>query len=64
MRPVSTTGLYWSIYGEAACASHAPQVDDLRWSIEGWVPIQIVSGDVLGALYSTSAKNAQLMAWP
>ena len=36
--------LFWSILGEVACAEHVPPVDDPRWTIEGWKPIPITSG--------------------
>ena len=36
--------LFWSILGEVACAEHVPPADDPRWTIEGWNPIPVTSG--------------------
>jgi hypothetical protein len=48
MRPPSPTGLYWSLYGEVACAEHAPQVEESRWHADGWALIEVRSGTVEG----------------
>lgn len=57
IRPVSATGLYWSLNGEVACAHHAPDSGDPRWSIEGWAPIKAVSGHVQGSLYQYQCQK-------
>jgi hypothetical protein len=57
MRPDSPTGLYWSEDGEVACARHAPQPGDPRWSLEAWVPIDVVSGSVHGTLYEYQCQH-------
>ena len=44
MRPLSSTGLYWSIDGEVACEKHAPDPDDARWASEWWEPVPRPSG--------------------
>jgi len=31
--------LYWSIRGEVACETHAPDPAEPRWDIEGWQPL-------------------------
>jgi hypothetical protein len=49
--PLSATGLYWSIRGEVACETHAPDADDPRWQIEGWAPLPVSSGKVRGTRY-------------
>jgi hypothetical protein len=51
MRPVSPTGLYWSVDGEVACAKHAPQAETPQWSLEEWAPIKVLSGSIHGTLY-------------
>ena len=51
MHPPSVLGLYWSIRGEVACDDHAPDVDNQRWTTEGWEPIPISSGRVIGTRY-------------
>ena len=49
--PPSATGLYWSIRGEVACDEHAPLVDDPRWTVEGWHPLPVSSGQMQGSRY-------------
>ena len=39
MHPYSPTGLYWSHEGEVACAAHAPQTTDSRWTVQRWKPL-------------------------
>ena len=51
MRPVSPTGLYWSINGEVACEKHVPQPGDRRWDVECWEPIPASSGRLRGSRY-------------
>ena len=51
MQPTSATGLYWSIRGEVACATHAPSTDDPQWVQEGWNPLPVSSGHTTGARY-------------
>ena len=51
MRPPSVLRLYWSIRGEVACETHAPDPDDPRWTREGWAPIPVSSGQVRGTRY-------------
>ena len=51
MRPPTPTGLYWSVYGEVACETHAPESDDERWDVEGWQPIPVSSGRFRGSRY-------------
>ena len=51
MHPPSVLGLYWSIRGEVACDDHAPDVDNQRWTTEGWESIPISSGRVIGTQY-------------
>ena len=51
MHPISTTGLYWSLRGEIACESHAPDVEDPSWIAEGWQAIPESSGHVKATRY-------------
>ena len=56
-RPESATGLYWSLHGEVACASHAPTSDDPRWSREGWAPIAVVDRRVPDSRYEYQCRH-------
>lgn len=51
MRPDSSTGLYWSIRGTVLCVQHAKDVDDNRWSGEGWEALPNSSQGFHGTSY-------------
>lgn len=51
MHLLSATKLYWSIRGEVACNEHAPETDDPRWTVEGWAPVPVSSGQIQGTRY-------------
>jgi hypothetical protein len=60
MRPPSPTGLYWSLHGEVACADHAPQVEEPRWHLDGWVSLKVRSGAVQGTTYEYQCQYCAL----
>ena len=66
MHPTSALGLYWSILGEVACDEHAPNVDDPRWTVEGWAPIPLSSGHMKGTRYQCQhcAADGRAIARP
>src|SRR5688572_24941763 len=43
---LASPSLLWSKRGEVACAEHASQTDDPRWTIEGWAPIPVAAGHI------------------
>jgi hypothetical protein len=51
MHPPTSTGLYWSLRGEVACADHAPPTEDPRWTTEGWNALPVSSGHIKGTHY-------------
>ena len=51
MVPESSTGLYWSIRGHVACASHAAEIEPSRWAEESWNPLPPSSQGVHGVRY-------------
>ena len=57
MRPESPTGLYWSMHGEVACATHAPSAADPRWTREDWAPITVADGRVKGMRYQYQCQH-------
>ena len=57
MRPASPTGLYWSLQGEVACATHAPTADDPRWTHEDWAPIGVADGRITGMRYQYQCQR-------
>jgi hypothetical protein len=57
MRPESPTGLYWSMDGEVACATHAPSSADPRWTREDWAPITVADGRVQGMRYQYQCQH-------
>ena len=57
MRPESPTGLYWSFFGEVACATHAPTSDDARWTSEGWAPIAVADRRIKEMRYQYQCQH-------
>ena len=57
MRPESPTGLYWSMHGEVACATHTPSSADPRWTREDWAPITVAEGRVQGMRYQYQCQH-------
>ena len=55
MRPESPTGLYWSMHGEVACATHAPTAADPRWTKEGWA--SLAAADVKKVRYEYQCQH-------
>ena len=51
MHPETATGLYWSKAGIVACAEHAPDIHDLRWTTEQWEPLPESAQGVQGLDY-------------
>lgn len=37
--PRSPIGLYWNTHGNIRCEQHSQEFEQLRWDVEGWVPI-------------------------
>jgi len=47
----TTTALFWSRHGEVACAAHAPDPEDPRWTAEGWEVVPSSLGYVKATRY-------------
>jgi hypothetical protein len=60
MRPLSPIDLYWSLHGEVACANHAPEVEDPRWTREGWARINLRPETVQATRYEYQCQHCAL----
>src|SRR6187401_462319 len=62
LRPISSTGLYWSIRGHVACERHIPDAADPVWVRDGWSAVPAKSQGDRGRYYQCEYCSPQSLS--